>query len=122
MNAVIASERLPDFQAKAHDLTRRQLEEWFGWMDGLLQIHRTNFVFQEPTPAQLQEHRNGLKLAIRYCLLINTLISDPDFNEPDLTARLQVRIHQLQDAYDTFHDPAFSDDQAEEILKRVFPE
>jgi hypothetical protein len=91
-------------------------------MDGMLEVHRSNFVFREPTPAQLEEHKTGLKLAIRYCLLINTLISDPDFNEPDLMSRLQVRIRQLQDAYDTFHDATLSEEQAEEVLKRVFPE
>jgi len=80
------------------------------------------FVFREPTQAQLQEHKAGLKLAIRYCLFINTLIADPDFNEPDLVSRLQVRVRQLQDAYDTFHDAALSDAQAEEVLKQVFLE
>jgi hypothetical protein len=98
------------------------MEQWFDWMDGLLEVHRSGFLFRDPTPAQLKEHKTALKLAIRHCLFINTLIGDPEFNEPDLVARLQVRVRQLQDAYDTFHDPALSDAQAEEVLKQVFPE
>ncbi|MGD0815478.1 MAG: hypothetical protein ABSA83_17910 [Verrucomicrobiota bacterium] len=121
MDAVISDSRVPDIQAQARDLTKRQMEQWFVWMDGMLAIHRGNFVFREPTPAQLEEHKTGLKLAIRCCLFINTLIADPDFNDPDLVSRLQVRVRQLQDAYDTFHDTALSDAQAEEFLKQVFP-
>ena len=122
MNAVVPDSRVPDIQAQVLDLTKRQIEQWFEWMDGMLDVHRSNFVFREPTPAQIEEHKTGLKLAIRYCLFINTLIADPDFNEPDLVSRLQVRTRQLQDAYDTFHDPTLSDAQAEEVLKQVFPE
>jgi hypothetical protein len=126
MNSAIpdstVSEALPDIQAQARDLTLRQMEQWFDWMDGMLEVHRSMFVFREPTPEQLKTHKNGLKLAIRNCLLFNTLIADPDFNEPDLAARLQVRVRQLQDAYDTFHDPNLSDAQAEAVLKQVFPE
>ena len=122
MNAAISDSRVPDIQAQARDLTKRQMEQWFGWMDGILDVHRSNYVFREATPAQLEEHKTGLKLAIRCCLFINTLVADPDFNEPDLVSRLQVRVRQLQDAYDTFHDPTVSNAQAEEVLKQVFPE
>jgi len=122
MNAAISESKVPDIQAQARDLTKRQIEQWFDWVDGILDVHRSSFVFREPTPAQLAEHKTVLKLAIRYCLFINTLIADPDFNEPDLVSRLQVRIRQLQDAYDVFHDTTLSDAQAEEVLKQVFPE
>jgi len=122
MNVAISDSRVPEIQVQARDLTIRQMEQWFDWMDAMLEVHRSMFVFREPTPAQLKEHKSGLKLAIRYCLFINTLIADPDFNEPELVSRLQVRARQLQDAYDTFHDPALSDAQAEEVLKQVFPE
>jgi hypothetical protein len=126
MNSAITdntvSDALPDIQAQARDLTLRQIEQWFEWMDGMLEVHRSMFVFREPALEQLKAHKNGLKLAIRYCLVINTLIADPDFNEPELAARLLVRVRKLQDAYDTFHDPSLSDAQAEEVLKQVFPE
>ena len=122
MNAATSDIRVSDAQAQARDLTKRQIEQWFEWMDGMLEVHRRMFVFREPTPDQLKEHEAGLKLAIRYCLFINTLIADPDFNEPDLVSRLQMRVRQLQDAYDTFHDTSLSDAQAEEVLKQVFPE
>jgi len=114
--------RVPDIQCRIHELTVRQAEQWFEWMDGMLQVHRSMFVFREASPGQLEEHNTGVKLAIEYSLFIKDLIADPEFNEPDLVSRLQVRIQQLQDAYDTFHDPQFSDAEAEELLKQVFPE
>ena len=141
---VISENRVPDIQAQARDLTKpqteqwfefipaneaqardsvkRQTEQWFAWMDGILAVHRSRYVLREPTPAQLAEHKTAVGLAIEYGRFINTLISDPGFNEPDLVSRLQVRLRQLQDAYDTFHNPALSDKEAEELLKQVFPE
>jgi hypothetical protein len=155
MNAAIAESRIPDIQAQAHELdrrqreewllfnkgmngetsqnggikiqdrirelTKRQMEQWLAWMDGMLEVHRSMFVFRKPSPGQLEEHKAGMELAIDYCTFIKNLIDDPEFNEPDLVARLNVRIRQLQDAYDTFHDDTFSDAQAEELLKQVFP-
>jgi hypothetical protein len=122
MNTAIAGESIPDIQTQPRAMIRRQLQEWFVWMDRILDIHRSNFIFREPTSAELEEHKTALKAAIRASYLINALNADPDFNEPELTARLQVRIRQLQDAYDTFHDATFSDEQAGKILKQVFPE
>jgi hypothetical protein len=118
----IADDELSRIQAQGHEIPKLQIQQWFNWMDQLLSVHRSQFVFREATPAQLEDHKIAFKEAIRYCLAINTLIADPDFNEPDLVARLHVRIRQLQDAYDTFHDTSLSNEQSAEVLKRVFPE
>jgi hypothetical protein len=122
MNAAIANETISDLGLQARELTKLQMQQWFDWIDRILDIHRSNFVFREATPTELQEHKTGLKLAIRTCLWINALVADPDFNEPDLVSRLQIRIQQLDDAYNTFHDPAFSDQEADRILQHVFPQ
>ena len=122
MNAAVANGRIPDVRAEAHEVVREQVRVWFNWMDRMLDIHRANFVFREATAAELEQHKTGLKLAIRTSLLINTLIEDPDFNEPELASRLKVRIQQLKEAYDTFHDSELSEEKAAEILKKVFPE
>ena len=113
---------LPDIKTEAHEITKRQVLEWFGFMDRTLDIHRAKFVFRDPTPEELREHKEVLKLAIRCCNQIHSIIADPDFNEPELVSRLKVRIQQLQDAYDTFHDRDLSDEKANRILADVFPE
>ena len=122
MNKGIGTEGIAEIQAQPRAMIRRQVQEWFGWMDHILDVHRSHFVFREPAPVQLEEHKQLLKEGIRTCLLFNAVIADPDFNEPDLTVRLHVRIRQLKDAYDTFHDGTLSDEQAEKILQQVFPE
>lgn len=122
MSATIANGKIPDLQTEAREITRRQMQEWFDWIDHILDVHRSNFVFRQATAAELEEHKRALRLSIRTCLLINALIGDPEFNERDLASLLKVRIQQLQDAHDTFHDSALSDAEAEKILKQVFPE
>jgi hypothetical protein len=122
MGSAIASDEIADIQTQAHEISRRQLNEWFVWMDRILDIHRSNCIFREPTAEELEQHKTMFKAAIRTSNLINALIADPDFNDSEMTARLHVRIRQLQDAYDTFHDPTLSDAQAGEFLKQVFPE
>ncbi len=119
---LVADDQTPSLQTRVHAITKGHIQQWFDVVDGVLIAHRGQFVFREATPAQLAEHQIALKEAIRYSLWINTLIADPDFNEPDLAARLQVRLRQLQDAYDTFHDPTLSNEQAEKVLQQVFPE
>jgi hypothetical protein len=118
----ISENRVPDIKGKARDSSDPQTEQWFDWMDRILAVHRSSYVLREPAPAQLAEHKTALELALEYCRFINTLIDDPGFHEPELVSRLQVRIRQLQDAYDTFHNPYLSDEQAEELLKQVFPD
>ena len=103
-------------------MIRRQVSELFDWIDRFLDVHRSTFVFRDPAPEQLAQHKRAFQLGIRTCLFFNALIADPDFNEPELAACLQVRIRQLQDAYDTFHDSGLSDEQAGKILQKVFPE
>jgi hypothetical protein len=121
MSVAIADGGVPDIQHQAHDLTKRQMQQWFDWMDGILDIHRVNYLFRQPTSAQLGEHKLAVKLALRYCLWIYPMIADPDFHDPGLVSRLQVRIRQLQDAYDTFHDTSLTDAQAEKVLSQIFP-
>lgn len=122
MSTAMASGEMTDIQAQPRQMVRRQMQEWFAWMDHILDVHRNNFVFREASRLELAEHEKAIKLAIRFCLFINTVISDPDSREPDLEKRLQIRIRQLQDAYDTFHDETLSDDHAGKILKQFFPE
>src|SRR3989442_5704296 len=88
MNTVTTNRRIPDIQSQANELTKRQMQEWFDWMDGILDVHRSTFVFREATPTELEEHEAVLKRSIRFCHLINALIADPEFNEPDLVSRL----------------------------------
>ena len=119
MNAAATESTLEIEAEMIHRILRGQLEAWFGYVDRMLDVHRSAFVFREATAGQLGEHKRALERAIRYSLSMSTLIEGPDFNDPKRVSRLRVRIQQLKDAYATFHDPELSDGKAEEILKRA---
>jgi hypothetical protein len=122
MQMAIASDRIPSILEGVRSIVRRQVHEWFDCVDEILEMHRANFVFREPNAKDLIQHKTVVKLAIRTSQMMNVMVADPDFAERDLSAGLQVRIRQLQDAYDTFHDTTLSDEEAGKILKQVFPE
>jgi hypothetical protein len=110
-----------DIQAEVRETTRLQVLQWFAICDRILDIHRANYVFRAPTAAKLEEHKVALKLTLRNCRSLHLAIADPDFDEPDLASRLQVRIQQLEDAYNTFHDSIVSDEKAKRVLAEIFP-
>jgi hypothetical protein len=122
MNAVTARGRHPDIRTEAREMIKRQMQEWFDLCDRILDIHRSNFVFREPTTRELEEHKIGLKDCIQFSRAIAAQVVDPSFADPDLVSRLHVRIQQLEDAYNTFHNPKLSDEEAERISRQVFPE
>ena len=109
-------------QSEARRMIKRQVSEWFDFIDSILEFHCANYVLREPKADMLGVHKEALKLAIRTCNQVNLIVGDPDFNEPELVVRLKVRLQQLQDAFDTFHDPGLSDERAGRILSDVFPE
>ena len=117
--AAAAISRITDSR---NEIFRGQFQVWFTWMDGVLDFHRTQFLFRHATPEELEQHKALLGAAVRNCHLFLALIAPPDVYEPDLVGQLKVRIQQLQDAYDTFHDGTLSDAKAEQVLQTVFPE
>ena len=54
MNTATATERMPDIQTQPRAIIRRQVQEWFEWMDHILDVHRSHFVFVNP-------HRHNFK-------------------------------------------------------------
>ena len=76
-------------------------------------------MLRQASPTELEAHRNTLKEAIQTSRLVNALL---DINEREVCSELRVRTQQLQDAYDVLYDSELSDEQAEQILKQVFPE
>jgi len=126
METAIAHEKSldvrPDLQAKAREIFRRQLFEWLGWMDEILDVHRRDFVFHHPSANELASHKKVLEQCIQIGHFTALALSSSINFDRNLMPRLQIRIRQLQDAYDTFHDDTLSNDEAEKILQQVFPE
>ena len=73
MNA-LETGTLPDLRAQVHEGTKRvrkkiqeTLEEWFQICDHILDVHRSRFLFREPTPAELEEHKIAVSECIETC-------------------------------------------------------
>jgi hypothetical protein len=64
-----ASDPLSGIQAQGHELTIRQILQWFDWMDRILSVHRAQFLLREAAATQLESHKVALREAIRYCLV-----------------------------------------------------
>jgi len=98
------------------------LIEWFKACDGILDLHRRDFVFQEAAAKARALHKAKLSWFIRLSRAMSVPISDPEFGDSDLADRLQIRIRQLELAYDLVDDSKLSEDEAEKLLQEVFPE
>lgn len=101
---------------------KQQMEEWFNECDRLLDLHRSKFVLGKPSVPELEWHKFAIGACLQCCRTIATKVVAQPFGDSELLARLQIRIRQLEDAYNTFHDPNLSDDEAERILSKAFPE
>ena len=104
---------LTDIGAQAGQSPKRYAPQWLERIDALLDVHRSHFLFREPTPAELEVHKAVLALGIQTGILINALIDDP---------AVSLRLQLLKDAYTIFHDSTFSEPAAERRLEEVFPE
>ncbi len=100
MKSAIGTARVVDTESKVYDTVRQQARSWCGRMDRILDIHRSRFISRHATRSELNDHKVALGLAIRFTHLLNTLVADAGFNEPDLVVGLRERARQLQAAYD----------------------
>jgi hypothetical protein len=89
------------------------VSQWLENADALLDVHRSRFLFQEPSAAELELHKSALEMALQRGALLNSIVESAD-----VTRRLML----LSDAYRLFHAPTFPEKEAEELLSKIFPE
>lgn len=109
-------EAVLDLRTEVHEGAKRirkkirdSFEEWFRVCDHILDVYRARFLMREPTAGELEEHRVAVGECIATCEGMAAQLDGGSDEERELLSRLEVRIRQLKDAYDTFHDPAFSE-------------
>ncbi len=126
---VLESTTHSDLRKEVHEGAERvrkriqeTFEEWFSICDHILDVHRTRYLFRVPNAHELEEHKIAVGESIETCSAMAAQLDTRSPVERELLGRLQIRIRQLKDAYETFHDPHFTDEDADRILKRVFHE
>jgi hypothetical protein len=113
---------VPGVECRVDDIIRRQVQVWCGRLDHLLDLHRSKFAGRQVTERKLKDHQVALGLAIRFTQLMNDLIADSVFNDPDLVFDLTVRARQLRDALETLNAAEPSDKRSADALQKVFVE
>lgn len=122
METAIGKNKTVDFSMQNREMMKQWALLAMEQADEALDIHRRYHLFRQSSSAKLALHKISLKLVIKECALFHAMFADPDFYDSGLTTRLHVRISQLRDAYDTLYDATLSDDDAQKVLKQVFPE
>ena len=103
------------------EAAEHQIEHWLSFCDGVLDWNRDRMLCGDPDQAMLEEHRRTLKWVIRFTRMMHGEVSDLDFPSREMARRLAVRLHQLEDAWGTFHASSLSPAEADRILADVFP-
>jgi hypothetical protein len=102
-DSIPAHERMAHFNAAL----------WIEKADTFLNVHRSRFIYQEPTVSELELHRAALEMAIQTGNFLFSLFGDPG---------ISLRLKLLEDAYALFHDPDFSEPEAEHLREELFPQ
>ena len=103
------------------EAAQRHIERWLSFCDDVLDWNRDHMLRGNPDPAIIEEHRRTLKWIIRFTRMMHAEVSDLDFPSRQFAERLAIRLHQLEDAWGTFHDHSLSPAEADRILADVFP-
>jgi len=75
---------------------------------------------RQPSRSELAENRRRMKLFLRMTRLLHTEVADPDFPDRSLADELAIRLRQMEDLWETIHNP-MPDDEADKILSEAFP-
>lgn len=106
-----------DFQQFARD----KVMEWSGLCRRFLDVTRQEFLLGNPTPKQLQAHRNATKWLLRTTRALHMAVADPDFPDQRIADELAGRVIQLEHVWSQIHDP-MPEAEADKLLAEVFPE
>ena len=76
---------------------------------------------RQPSDSELDQHRGRMKMFLRMTRLLHAEVADPEFPDRSLAAALAIRLRQMEDLWETIHQP-MPDDEADKLLRAVFPE
>lgn len=98
---------------------RAVVQTWLDACNEFLLWQRQQVIESKPTPETLSEHRDTLKLMLRWGRGLHAEVSDPDFPLHHFIPEVAGKLHQLQDSWEMIHNP-MSDAEADAILQAAF--
>ncbi len=110
---------------QAHQSIRRWLapktvELWQKAVDIFREWERSEILRKNPSPENLERHREEGAWLIRETRHLQSMVNDPEFPVPECNAAIEGRLYQLELAYREIHDP-MTEAEAAEMLTQAFP-
>ena len=97
------------------DSARRTISE----CDKFLDAQRALFL-KKPTTREIVEHRLALAIIMRMARAWQNCVFDPDFPDHAIARQLEIRLRQLEESWNLFHNP-MPQAEADAILESAFP-
>lgn len=73
------------------------------------------------TAKERADHKEALKMVLRYFKWLDSLVSDPDFRDHSIRATVQGIVWQAEQSWKQIYEP-MPDAEADQILAEVFPD
>ncbi len=99
---------------------QRHIRQWCGMCDEFKEVTLQAVLAWQPSDLALEQHRRTMKMFLRMTRLLHAEVADPDFPDRSLAAELAFRIRQLEELWETIHNP-LPDDEADRLLHAAFP-
>ena len=115
---------------KASSVATAELPQWLAnylnemlvICDGLVGAIRQEMVLGQVSELKATEYRTRLKMMIGMVRMLHTQTLDPKFPDREFSAMIGGRLAQLDEYWQMFYEPGLSDDEADKVLRGVFPE
>ena|SRR6266851_5995197 len=110
----------PDFGRMTVDYIRH----WCVICDRFNDWQHRRIIRGNPSPHELEEHRQELKSLLRLTKLMHYAASDPEFTDHSVVELLDTKIWQLEQAWKLLYRQLSQTTlrEAENLLKEVFPD
>lgn len=102
------------------DEARQHTRRWCEMCDELKEVTRQTMLARQPSDAELEQHRRGMKMFLRMTRLLHAEVADPDFSDRSLADDLAIRLRQMEDLWEMIHNP-MPEAEADELLHKAFP-
>jgi hypothetical protein len=103
------------------DWARQHTQQWCVMCDEFKELTRRTMLARQPSDAELEQHRRGMKIFLRMTRLLHTEVADPDFPDRSLAAELAIRLRQLEVLWEILYNP-MAEEQANKLLQEAFPQ
>ena len=101
--------------------TEKVLAAWREAANTFLVWQYREVLSRRPSPETLAEHRQTLKWLLKLTRVLHIEVADAGPPVSRFLPELTGKMHQLESAWDMIHNPV-SDEEANAILRRVFPD